>query len=398
MAVRFGRGTVAAVIICGAVTLGLSLGPNSVLGAGATPQSAGAKGGGLALQRVGGGFAAPVYVENAPGARKLLFVVEQPGKVRVVRRGKLLKQPFVNLKPVVRYGGEEGLLSIAFDPGYARNRTFYVYYVTREGNIRVDQLKRKKKNATRANPRSRHKVIEVAHPRNSNHNGGQLQFGPDGFLYLGTGDGGGSGDPDANAQNTASLLGKLLRVAPKPGGGYSIPNSNPFASGGGQGEIYALGLRNPYRFSFDSKTGDLSIGDVGQDKFEEINHLGIDNARGANFGWDLFEGNSVFDGNGNKPPNYKPPIHVYDSTGANCAITGGYVSRDRSTPKLAGRYLYADFCAGQIRSLNPDAQKPSSTDAAVGLNVDSLSSFGEGAGGKIYVTSLGGAVFRIVQK
>ncbi len=387
MAVRFSRGTVAAAMACGALGLGLALAASSP-----------AQGGGLSLERITGGLNAPVYVDNAPGSNKLLFVVEQPGQVRILRKGKLLKQAFVNLEDVVNYGGEQGLLSIAFDPGYERNRRFYVYYVTDDGDIRVDQLKRKRKSATRADPRSRHKVIEISHPSFSNHNGGQLQFGPDGLLYLATGDGGSSGDPDANAQNRSSLLGKLLRLAPRKGGGYAVPNSNPFAGGaGGAGEIYALGLRNPYRFSFDSKTGALAIGDVGQDDFEEIDHVGLDNALGANFGWDLFEGNSVFDGNGSEPANYKAPIHQYDSNGPNCAITGGYVSRDANTPALTGRYVYADFCAGEIRSLDPGAQNPSSTDAAVGLSVDSPSSFGEGAGDKLYVVSLGGDVFRIVQ-
>jgi len=392
MAVRARRGAVAAGIVCGAAALSLGL----IWGG--SPAPAGAQGGGLQLKRIAGGVEAPVYVEDAPGSPKLLFVVEQPGRVRVIRKGKLLKQPFVNLGDLVSYGGEEGLLSIAFDPDYERNRTFYAYYVGRGGNIRVDQLKRKRKSATRADIGSRHKVIEIAHPTFSNHNGGQVQFGPDGLLYLGTGDGGSAGDPDANAQNTNSLLGKLLRIAPKKGGGYSTPDSNPFAgAGGGADEIYALGLRNPYRFSFDAKNGDLSIGDVGQNEFEEINHLGIDNARGANFGWDLFEGNSVFDGDGNPPANYKAPIHEYDSNGGNCAITGGYVSRDPATPAISGRYLYADFCGGEIRSLDPDAQNPTTTDAAVGLSVDSPSSFGEGAGGRVYVASLSGDVFRIVQ-
>ena len=393
MAVRFSREAVAAAISCGVLTLALSL-----VFAGSSPTPAGAQGGGLSLKRIAAGLDAPVYVENAPGSAKLLFVVEQPGEVRILRKGKLLKQPFVNLEDVVGYGGEEGLLSIAFDPGYAKNRLFYVYYTTEAGNIRVDQLKRKKKSATRADPRSRHKVIEIAHPSFSNHNGGQVQFGPDGSLYLATGDGGSSGDPDANAQNTSSLLGKLLRIKPKKGGGYSVPKTNPFAGGaGGAGEIYALGLRNPYRFSLDAKSGAIAIADVGQDKFEEINHLGVDSARGGNFGWDLFEGNSVFDGNGDQPANYKGPIHQYDSSDGNCAITGGYVSRDPATPALTGRYLYADFCAGEIRSLDPGAQNPSSTDAAVGLSVDSPSSFGEGVGDKLYVSSLGGDVFRIAQ-
>jgi glucose/arabinose dehydrogenase len=352
--------------------------------------------GGLKLKRVGG-FEAPVYVDDAPGARGLLFVVEQPGAVRVVRKGKVLKRPFVNISDQVRYGGEQGLLSIAFDPDYERNRRFYLYYVNTAGNIRVDQMRRKKRTATRAEPRSRRKVIEIAHPQFENHNGGQLQFGQGESLFLATGDGGGAGDPNGNAQNRNSLLGKLLRIDPRKKGGYSTPSSNPFAGGDGQDEIYALGLRNPYRFSFDRKTGDLLIGDVGQDEWEEIDHTGFDAARGANFGWDLFEGNHVFDGDGTQPPGYKPPIHEYAQGASNCAVTGGYVVRDPGLPSLAGRYLYADFCVGDIRSLDPYASNPSATDASTGLAVNSPSSFGEGARGRIYVASLTGDVLRIAR-
>ena len=357
--------------------------------------SAGA-GGAPKLKRVGG-FDAPVYVADAPGARRLLFVVEQPGSVRVVRDGRTLRQPFLEIRDQVRYGGEQGLLSIAFDPGYERNRRFYLYYVTNGGDIRVDLMRRKKGSATRAEPRSRRKVIEIAHPQFENHNGGQLQIGPDGSLLLGTGDGGSAGDPRGNAQNRNSLLGKLLRIEPRRNGGYSTPSSNPFDGGDGQDEIYSLGLRNPYRFSFDRKTDDLLIGDVGQNEWEEIDHVGFEAARGANFGWDLFEGTHVFDGDGNPPANYKPPIHEYSLDGGNCAVTGGYVVRDRRLGSLAGRYLYADFCGGEIRSLDPYAANPSATDASTGLRLDSPSSFGEGAGGRIYVASLGGGVFRIAR-
>jgi glucose/arabinose dehydrogenase len=334
-------------------------------------------------------------VDDAPGARRLLFVVEQAGTVRVIRRGRTLERPFLNISDRVRYGGEQGLLSIAFDPGYERNRRFFVYYVTTGGDIRVDAMRRKKGSATRAESRSRRKVIEIPHPTNENHNGGQLQFGPDGSLFLATGDGGSAGDPRGNAQNRNSLLGKLLRIDPRKRGGYSTPASNPFDGADGRDEIYALGLRNPYRFSFDSKTGDLLIGDVGQSDWEEIDHTGFDAARGANFGWDLFEGDHVFEGDGNPPANYKPPIHEYATGGGTCAVTGGYVVRDRELAPLRGRYVYADFCGGVIRSLDPYAASPSATDASTGLRVDSPSSFGETRGGRIYVASLSGGVFRI---
>jgi len=384
---RSRRGAVAAAIAVAAIASA-----GTAVGSGAAPT--GARAGAPELARIGG-FDAPVYVEDAPGAPKLLFVVEQPGEVKVLRKGKTLKRDFLDISDRVLYGGERGLLSIAFDPGYARNRRFYAYYVNRDGNIEVDGFKRKRKSSTRAEARSRRRVIEIPHPRFDNHNGGQLQFGDDGYLYLATGDGGSAGDPDGNAQNPEVLLGKLLRIDPRKGGGYSTPNSNPFAGRAGRDEIYALGLRNPYRFSFDRRSGDIFIGDVGQDSWEEIDHVGAANIAGSNFGWDIFEGTHDFEGS-SPPPNYRPPALEYSSQNSNCAVTGGYVVRDPGLPALAGRYLYADFCGGQLRSFNPD--NPGSSDAPVGLDVDQPSSFGEGARGRIYVTSLSGAVYRIVQR
>ena len=348
-----------------------------------------------------GTFEQPVFVEDAPGARRLLFVVEQAGAVRVLRRGRIVSKPFLDLTDRVRAGGEEGLLSIAFDPRYRKNRRFFAYYTNANGDIEVDSFRRKRRDATRASERSRRKVIVVPHPKNSNHNGGQLQFGPDGFLYLGTGDGGASGDPEENAQNPESLLGKLLRIAPKrkpSKGGYTVPQGNPFAGDDGRrDEIYALGLRNPYRYSFDAKTGDLSIGDVGQSAIEELDHLGLEAARGANFGWDIFEGTRPFEG-ATPPPNYAGPVHEYSSGGGNCSVIAGYVVRDPDLPSLAGRLLYADFCAGEVRSIDPGAPDPSATDASTGLRLDLVSSFGEGAGNSLYVVSLDGPVIRLVQE
>jgi glucose/arabinose dehydrogenase len=348
--------------------------------------------GGLSLKRVGS-FNDPVFVASAPGAPKLLFVVEQPGTISVLRDGKELNRPFLNISDRVSYGGEEGLLSMAFDPGYQRNKRFYVYFTNKAGNIEVDVLKAK--NATRASARSRNKVIEVPHPSFGNHNGGQLQIGPDKLLYIGTGDGGSANDPDGNAQNKSVLLGKLLRIDPRKGGGYSVPRSNPFRQGKGKPEIYATGLRNPYRFSFDSATGDIWIGDVGQNEWEEINHTGRAKLNGANFGWDLFEGNHIFEGNGNKPANYEPPVLEFSHGSGNCSVTGGYVVHDQSVPAIDGRYVYSDFCGGDVRSFDPS--NPGGSDSSTGLEVDQPSSFGLDARGHLYVTSLAGPVYRITQ-
>ena len=383
----------AAGIVAGAV---VAIGAVAV----AAPRAGGAAGGGALKLRKIGNFDAPVYVENAPGRRKLLFVVEQPGTIRVLRKNRKLARPFLEIRDEVSFGGEEGLLGLAFDPRYQRNRRFYVYYVTNGGDLRVDRFRRSRRSETRASRRSRRKVIRIAHPGAANHNGGQLAFGPDGFLYLGPGDGGGSGDPRENAQNPDSLLGKLLRIDPKRKRGYRSPGSNPFVGRPGRNEIYALGLRNPYRFSFDPATDDLSIGDVGQNRWEEIDHVSLARARGANFGWDLFEGNHEFEGDlANPPPNYVAPIHEYATgPGGTCSVIGGYVVRDRAIPALAGRYVYGDFCAGFVRSLDPDAQNPAATDAATGLSVEGLSSFGEGFRNRLYATSLEGPAYRIVQR
>lgn len=348
--------------------------------------------GGLRLQEVGS-FDSPVYVTAAPGAPKLLFVVEQTGSVAVMRDGQKLSRPFLNIADIVKYGGEQGLLSIAFDPGYARNKRFYAYFNNDAGNIEVDVFKAK--NATRASARSRNKVIEIPHPSFENHNGGQLQIGPDKHLYLATGDGGSANDPDGNAQNKSVLLGKLLRIDPRKKGGYSIPRSNPFRTGNGKPEIYATGLRNPYRFSFDSVTGDIWIADVGQGEWEEIDHVGLGRLNGANFGWDLFEGSHVFEGNGSEPAHYIAPVHELSHNDGNCAITGGYVVHDKSVPALDGRYVYSDFCGGDLRSLNPS--NPAGSDGDTGIDVDQPSSFGVDSSGHVYVTSLAGPVYRIAQ-
>ncbi len=229
---------------------------------------------------------------GAPGQPKLLFVVEQGGRIEVLRNGHRLGRPFLDISGLVSFEGERGLLSIAFAPDYAQSGFFYVYYTNRQGNIEVDELRRRSQ--TRAAANSRRQVIEIPHPLNSNHNGGQLQFLGK-LLYIGTGDGGSGGDPPNNAQNRESLLGKLLRIDPRRSGRrpYTVPDSNPFVGRPGRDEIYSYGLRNPFRFSFDTvsaKSPRLVIGDVGQSRFEEVDYTTVPDASGANFGWDAFEG------------------------------------------------------------------------------------------------------------
>jgi glucose/arabinose dehydrogenase len=357
----------------------------------------------VALKRVGS-FESPTFVASAPGFPKLLFVVEQAGRVEVLRGGHRQAHPFLDIRGLVGYdGGERGLLSIAFPPDYARSRLFYVYYTDNDGNIRVDEFSRR--GATRAARGSRRTVIEIPHPVNANHNGGQLQFLGQ-LLYMGTGDGGSAGDPPNNAQNTGSLLGKLLRIDPRASGGrsYSVPAGNPFVGGPGHDEIYSYGLRNPFRFSFDTTTAPgrprIAIADVGQNRFEELDYTTSGAASGANFGWDALEGFAPYtesSGGTPDPGGTVKPIMAYGHgrDGGSCTIIGGYVSRDPHIASLRGRYVYADLCSGQLRSLVPHLHR-ASDDRRIGLTVDTPSTFGEDGRGRLYVASIEGPVYRLV--
>jgi glucose/arabinose dehydrogenase len=331
------------------------------------------------LKRIGR-FQSPTYMASAPGISGV-FVVERGGGIRLVRGRK--RQTFTNISGSVSTGGERGLLSLAFAPDYERSRLLYVYFTNRSGDIEIAELHADAA-GTKAPASTLRRVLLVPHPTHSNHNGGQLQFGPDGFLYAGTGDGGGAGDAPDNAQDPNSRLGKLLRIN---------------ATSGDVG-IYSIGLRNPYRFSFDlvSEPGQprIAIGDVGQNRFEEIDYVTLASANGANFGWNDFEGFAPFAGaHPPTPSGTVRPIKVYPPTGGTCALIGGYVVRDRRLRGLFHRYVYGDFCAGKIRSLVPrlgGARK----DRGTGLRVRDLSSFGEAADGTLYATSLAGPVYRFV--
>jgi glucose/arabinose dehydrogenase len=361
------------------------------------------RGDSLALKRIGK-FDNPTYVAGAPGFPRLLFVVEQPGEVRVLRNGHELRRPFLDISEMVGFGGERGLLSIAFAPDYRQSGRFYVYYTDRAGNIRVDEFRRA--GPTRADPNSRRNVIEIAHPVNANHNGGQLQFLGN-LLYFGTGDGGAGGDPPNNAQNTGSLLGKLLRIDPLPSDGkpYSIPSDNPFVGKPGRDEIYSYGLRNPFRFSFDTTTAKqprIAIGDVGQNRYEELDYTTLAGAAGANFGWDAFEGFHRYEEENSGTPDpggTTKPIMAYSHSrdGGSCSIIGGYVVGPGGPAPLRGRYLYADYCSGIVRSLIPHLHGANG-DHKTGLDVASPTSFGEDDRGRIYICSQEGPVFRLVAR
>jgi glucose/arabinose dehydrogenase len=343
-----------------------------------------------------GNFNQPTYLAAPRGDRRR-FVVEREGTVRIVQRGRVLGQPFLDISDRVTTGGESGLLSMAFARDYATSRRFYVYYTDRQGFLQIDQFHASAGAPNRADPSSRRSVIRVPHMR-GNHKGGQLQIGSDGMLYAGFGDGGGGGDPDENAQNLGRMLGKMIRIEPGPDGGYSIPADNPFRGrAGALPEIYAYGLRNPYRFSFDRRRGSLTIGDVGQDAVEEIDYVpGRSGGRpprgGYNFGWDVFEGRSRYEGG--SAPGHVPPVIEHSQDAGFCSIIGGYVIRDRSLGRgWIGSYVYGDLCDGTLRLAR--LRRPNAPTHGTSMNVKSLVSFGEDGRGRVYAVSLEGPVYRI---
>ena len=359
---------------------------------GGSTQPAEAAARGVKLTRIGT-FDKPVLVTAPPGDRRRVFVLEQTGRIRVLAGGKRVRRPFLDLRNDVIAGGEQGLLGLAFAPDYSRSHRFYVYFTGRDGNQKVQEFRRSARSANRASKSSRRQVMSMSDPY-PNHNGGHLVFGPDRLLYIGTGDGGSGGDPENRAQNLESPLGKILRIDPRRSGSspYRSPASNPFVGRSGRNEIYAYGLRNPWRFSFDRGTGDLYIGDVGQNTVEEIDYAARGQARGRNYGWSCFEGRRRFEESRNCPSPVGPVLD-YDRSGGECSVTGGVVSRDSAVPDLAGRYVYGDFCAGRLRSFRIDGGK-ATDDRALGLSVEALSSFGEDARGRVYATSLNGPVYR----
>jgi glucose/arabinose dehydrogenase len=328
----------------------------------------------LGIVRVAGGFSEPVYATALKSEPGRLFVVEKAGRIRVLENGRKRATPFLDIRSRVGSGGsEQGLLSMAFHPGYAKNRRFYVNYTDLRGNTRVVEFR---SDGRRGLPKTARQILVVKQPF-SNHNGGQLQFGPDGKLYVGMGDGGSGGDPQDNGQNPRSRLGKLLRT-------------NPLSV---RWEIVAYGLRNPWRFSFDRKTGGLYIGDVGQSAREEIDFRPR-GAPPANFGWARYEGKLEFKDVELDPPSPLVfPIFEYGHD-VGCSVTGGYVYRGSSVPQAKGRYFAGDYCSGNVWSLRVVAGKATDVRREP-FRVSSLSSFGEDARGELYLVSLDGAVYKL---
>jgi glucose/arabinose dehydrogenase len=338
-------------------------------------------------------FDRPTFVAAPEGAGDLAFVVEREGRIRMLE-GERKQGTFLDMRKWVGCCHvETGLFSVAFAPDYERTRRFYVYFTNRRDNIEIDEFKAKRGHPRKADRGSRRKLIEIRQTGPVNHNGGTVAFGPDGLLYAATGDGGRFDDPSSNGQRKGTLLGKLIRIDPRKGKRrpYRIPDSNPYAGSKGQNEIYARGLRNPFRFAFDGNR--ILIGDVGQSRREEVNVETVRGARGANFGWSVYEGTLRF-----RPGNIRhtKPAHQYSHSGSNCSITGGVVIRDERLPKaLRGRYVYADYCSGFIRTFVPRLGG-SRKDSSLGVgNHGQIVGFGQDARERVYVVQLNGQVSRI---
>jgi glucose/arabinose dehydrogenase len=350
----------------------------------------------LRLVEVATGLASPVHL-SAPAGDSRLYIVEQHGRIRVVQNGQLLPTPFLDISTIVRSGGEAGLLSVAFHPNYASNGYLFVNYTDANGDTRVVRYTAST-DRTRAEPASAHLILHVAQPW-GNHNGGQLAFGPDGMLYIGMGDGGSAtgGDAHGHGQNTATLHGALLRIDINGGNPYRIPPNNPFAtSTSARPEIWAIGLRNPWRFSFDHERGLIYIADVGEGRREEVN-VQPASAAGLNYGWNRMEGTLCFPATGScNQTGLTLPALEYENQVDGCSVTGGFAYRGSTMPELRGHYFYADFCRGWVRSFRytQAGQVADQRNWDFG-NPGRISSFGEDGAGELYVVIHQGRVYRI---
>jgi glucose/arabinose dehydrogenase len=356
----------------------------------------------LRLERVAGGLDDPIGITAAYDGSGRLFVNERAGRVRIIGPGGTLRDdPFVDLTSRIEAGGERGLLGLAFHPDFAHNRRLFVHYSRAGDGATVVSELRAAADLETADPSSERVLLTVAQPF-ANHNGGQLAFGPDGYLYIGLGDGGSAGDPFGNAQNRNVLLGKILRIdvdaAPQGERAYAVPRDNPFGPdgadpGAGLPEIWAFGLRNPWRFSFDPDSGDLFIGDVGQGSWEEIDRQPVDSTGGENYGWNAMEGRHCYQADCDQDRYVKPTADYGHDQG--CSVTGGYVYRGAAQPTLRGVYVFADYCSGLVFTLQADL----STNAPKRV-LDSdlgISAFGTDEGGELYLADInGGGIYRVL--
>ena len=353
----------------------------------------------LGTEFVAGDFEFPLALTAPPGDSRL-FVVEKTGRIRIISGGTTLTEPFLDVTALVTQGDEQGLLGLAFHPGYATNGRFYVNYTDLDGATRIVGY-RVSSDPDRADPGSADLLITIPRP-SINHNGGALVFGPDGFLYIAVGDGGASTTNGGTGQDVSDLAGSILRIDVNGGTGYTIPGSNPFVNqAGSRGEVWSYGLRNPWRISFDRENGDLYVADVGQNNLEEVNvsTRSAGGGRAANYGWSVTEGTSCFADPDCDPADFVLPVVEYDHDDG-CSVTGGFVYRGSAMPTLAGRYFYADFCAGWVRSFRlSGGEATDERDWPELSSFGQVSSFGEDANGELYILTGGdGSVYRIVPR
>jgi glucose/arabinose dehydrogenase len=398
---------IAALVAIAAATVGIAVQEGRTLG----PKF-------VTLQRIAQ-LREPVYLTQPPGQNSRLYVVQKRGAVRIIANDHLLTRPFLDIHRLVKHtgrGGDPGMAAVAFPPDYRRTGRFYVSYNNHQDDLQVDEFHRSADNPLVADPASRRAVLTIPEPTPAHH-GGLIVFGPDGYLYMGTGDGGPAGDPAGNAQNLNLLLGKLLRIDPRPTATaatntaagqtpYTIPPDNPFVGRPGRDEIWAYGLRNPRRFSFDRRTKTIAIGDVGNNRYEEIDYLPIAKSRGANFGWPAFEGFAPFRGGLPRRATVLPALAYPHHPG--CAVNGGYLVRDPHLARIRGReivgdYMFADYCTGKLYGFRPRLGRRAGKQRSFRFNIRYLSSLGEDKAGQIYViTERGvkqgskGAVYRLV--
>ncbi len=350
------------------------------------------------LVEVASGFSRPLFVTSADDGSGRLFVVEQSGAIRIIDDGTVLDTPFLDvsglISPAATGGGytERGLLGLAFHPDYSENGVFFINYTDQAGNSVLARYHVSADDPNRADANSAEQLLYVTQPY-SNHNGGHLAFGPDGYLYVSLGDGGSGGDPQANGQNPATLLGTLLRLDVGAEGEYAVPDDNPFVGrDGARPEIWSWGLRNVWRFSFDRETGDLYLADVGQNQWEEINFQPADSPGGENYGWNIYEGTHRYS-QGEPASDVVMPVLEYDHRAGRCSVTGGYVYRGAALPDLQGYYFYGDWCSGTLWAATQD--EAGNWNAVVSAETGrSISSFGEDEDGELYLVDYNGAVLR----
>ena len=383
------RGLAAA---AGLLLVGAGLPAAAAAGPSATP---------IALAVRATGLSNPVFVTSAPDGSGRLFIVEQGGKIKILKNGAVLPTPFLTVTYAVMGGSEQGLLGLAFHPSYKTNGKFYVDYTNADGTSVVREYQRSATNPDLADPTKTRVILRQAQPY-ANHNGGMLAFSKGGYLFIGFGDGGSAGDPGNRAQNLGTWLGKILRIdvnGTTSTHNYRVPSSNPFVGRTGLDEIWQYGVRNPWRFSFDRATGSLWIGDVGQGRYEEVDRAVYTSSgpgRGWNWGWRVMEGSHCFNpSTGCNTSGKALPLLDYDHSAGRCAVTGGYVYRGSAIPALVGAYLFGDFCSGEIWAVDAGAGRPAAKTLKLATGFP-ISSFGEDQSGELYVVDYGGRVLQVV--